>query len=130
MKRKIIISVIIVLILSTGIGVIYKIIEKDVTARETFDFQTNSNGSNDTISHDKHSFYGKILEIKPSYLIVEPNDNEEEKKSSDKFHINLKNDNTPYEVGTTVKITYEGAILESYPAQVATIEIEIVAKDN
>lgn len=130
MKRKIIISVIIVLILSIGSGVIYKIIEKDVTDRETFDFQTNPNSSNDTISHDKHSFYGKILEIKPTYLIVEPNDNEEEKKSSDKFHIDLKNDNTHYEVGTMVKITYEGAILESYPAQIATIEIEIVAKDN
>lgn len=80
--------------------------------------------------NDEHSFYGKVLEVSSSYLIVEPNEDEEERKSSDKFHIDLKNDDITYEVGTNVKITYIGGINESYPAQVGTIKIEIVDKNT
>ncbi len=108
-------------------SVVYKIIEKDVTDRETFDFKTNTNGSIDTVSHDEHSFYGKIIEVSSSYIIVEPNEKEEERKSSDKFHIELKNDTTTYKVGTNVNITYVGDINESYPAKIGTTKIEIVS---
>lgn len=120
------------MILSLGIGaqVIYKFIEKDVTARETFDFKTDMNGSNDTVSMDEHSFYGKILEVYSSYLIVEPNESEEERKSSDQFCIALKNDNITYEIGANVKITYKGMIKESYPAQIETTKIEIVPEED
>ncbi len=117
---------IMVLVVGLGAGVVYKIIEKDVTNRETFDFKTDTKGSNDTISLDEHSFYGKILEVSSSNIIVEPNENEEERKTSDKFSIKLKNDNTTYKVGTNVKITYVGGINESYPAQIGTTNIEIV----
>lgn len=128
MKKKIGIIIIIVLVLSIGTGIVYKVIEKDVTDRETFDFKTDPNGSNDTVSHDEHSFSGKIIEVSSSYIIVEPNENEEERKSSDKFHIDLKNDNTTYKVGTNVKITYTGGIAESYPALIETTKIEIVSE--
>ena len=128
MKQTIGTIIIIVLVLGIGAGVVYKIIEKDVTDRETFDFKTDTNGSNDTVSHDEHSFYGKILEVSSSYIIVEPNEKEEERKSSDKFHIELKNNNTIYKVGTNVKITYVGGIKESYPAQIGTTKIEIVSE--
>ncbi len=129
MKKKIIgIIIIIVLVLGIGAGVVYKIIEKDVTDRETFNFKTDTNGSNDTVSHDEHSFYGKIIEVSSSYIIVEPNEKEEERKSSDKFHIELKNNNTTYKIGTNVKITYIGDINESYPAQIGTTKIEIVSE--
>lgn len=74
---------------------------------------------------DEHSFSGKVIEVSSSYIIVEPNENEEERKSSDKFRIELKNDNSIYEVGTNVKITYVGVINESYPAQIDTTKIEI-----
>ncbi|MDE5888703.1 MAG: YobA family protein, partial [Bacilli bacterium] len=117
-----------VLVLGIGAGVLYKIIEKDVTDRETFDFKIDTNGSNDTVSHDEHSFYGKILEVSPSYIIVEPNENEEERKSSDKFSVELKNDNATYKVGDKVKITYIGFIKESYPAQIGTTKIEVVSE--
>lgn len=133
MKKKIIrIIIIIVLVLGIGAGVVYKSIEKDVTGREIFYFNTDTNGSNDTVSYDEHFFYGKILEVSSSYIIVEPNENEEEIKSSDKFSVELKNDNTTYKVGDNVKITYNGGINESYPAQIGTtkIELESVVKDN
>ena len=74
----------------------------------------------------EHLFYGKILETSPSYIIVEPNEDEEIRKSSDKFSINIMNDDTTYEVGTNVKITYIGDINESYPAQIKTTKIEII----
>lgn len=128
MKKTIGTIIIIFLVLGIGVGVVYKIIEKDVIDRETFDFKTDINSSNDTVSHDEHSFYGKILEVSSSYIIVEPNEKEEERKSSDKFYIELKNDNTIYKAGTNVKITYVGGIKESYPAQIGTTKIEIVSE--
>ncbi|MCI8588493.1 MAG: DUF3221 domain-containing protein [Bacilli bacterium] len=129
MKKKLIGILLIVLVLGIGAGVIYKVIEKSVVDRETFDFKIDPNGSNDTVSNDEHSFYGKILEVNSTYLIVEPNEDEEERKSSDKFRIELNKDNVAYEVGTNVKITYEGMINESYPAQIKTIQIEIMLED-
>ena len=80
--------------------------------------------------NEEHSFLGKILEVSSSYIIVEPNEEEEERKSSDKFHIELKKDNTTYEVGTYIKITYTGSIKESYPAQIQTTNIEIIKKEE
>lgn len=127
-KKRIIGFLILVLIIVICIGVAYKLIEKSVTDRAKFDFKIDENGSNETVSHDEHSFFGKVVESHQSYIIVEPNEDEEERQSADKFSIELKNDNTTYEVGTVVKITYTGMILESYPAQVGTIKIEIVSK--
>ena len=77
--------------------------------------------------NDEHSFYGKIVESHETYIIVEPNEDEEERKSSDKFLINLgKNNDAIYVVGSNVKITYVGGINESYPAQIGTTNIEVV----
>jgi len=59
--------------------------------------------------------------------LIEPNEGEEIRKSSDKISINLgENNDEIYEVGTNVKITYKGEIRESYPAQVDVINIKIV----
>lgn len=128
MKKKIIGIIIIVLVLGIGVGFTYKIIEKGVSDRESFDVKIDENGTNETVSNDEHSFYGKILEVSSSHIIVEPNEKEEERKSSDKFRIELKNDNKTYKVDTNVKITYIGDISESYPAQVVTTKIEIVSE--
>lgn len=127
MKNKLI-GIISILVLCVGVVITYIIIEKDVTDRETFDFKIYENGSIDTQSHDEHSFYGKVIEANSSYLIVEPNEDEEERKSSDKFHINLKNNDITYKVGTYVKITYDGMINETYPAKIGTTKIEIVSE--
>ncbi len=84
-------------------------------------------------NNDYHSFFGKVVESHKTYFIVEPDENEEERRSSDKFYIDLGNDNDKtYEVGTDVKITYIGGINESYPAQIGTtkIELESVLKND
>lgn len=82
-------------------------------------------------NNDEHSFFGCVIESHQSYIIVEPNENEEERKSADKFRIELGQDNDAiYEIGTNVKITYVGGINESYPAQIGTTKIEIKSTEN
>ena len=85
------------------------------------------------VNKDKveQSFYGKVVETNSNYIIVEPNENEEIRKSSDKINIGLgENNDALYEVGTNVKITYEGAIMESYPAKVKVTKIEVKSVDK
>jgi len=83
------------------------------------------------IDEEGPSFFGKVIESKSTYIMVEPNEGEEERKSSDKFYISLgENNDALYEVGTNVKITYTGFIRESYPAQIDAINIEIKSVDN
>lgn len=76
-------------------------------------------------------FYGKVIESKQNYIIVEPNEGEEIRKSADKISIGLGEYNDAiYEVGTNVKITYAGYVMESYPAQVDAIKIELKSAEN
>ena len=82
-------------------------------------------------SEKGHFFYGKVIESTASYIIVEPNENEEERKSADKISVGLgENNDALYTIGTNVKITYDGTILESYPAQVKATKIEIKSAEN
>lgn len=77
------------------------------------------------------SFYGKVIESRTNYIIVEPDETEEERKSADKISINLgENNDALYYVGTRVKITYTGEIMENYPAQVKAVKIEIKSADK
>lgn len=76
-------------------------------------------------------FYGKVIESKQNYIIVEPNEGEQIRKSADKISVGLGEYNDAiYEVGTNVKITYTGNIMESYPAQVDAIKIELKSAEN
>jgi len=82
-------------------------------------------------NQEKPSFLGKVIESHSSYIIVEPNESEHEEKSYDKFRIELGDDNdTVYEVGSHVKITYTGVIKESYPAQIEATKIELKSVDG
>ena len=80
---------------------------------------------------EEYSFFGKVIESTSKYIIVEPNENEEIRKSADKISIGLgKNNDALYEIGTNVKITYDGIVMESYPAQINAIKIELKSADN
>lgn len=85
-----------------------------------------------SIENNKENyFYGKVIESTASYIIVEPNENEEERKSADKISVGLgENNDALYMVGTIVKVTYGGTIMESYPAQVKATKIEIKSAEN
>lgn len=76
-------------------------------------------------------FYGKVIESKQSHIIVEPNEGEQIRKSADKISIDLGNYNDSiYQIGTNVKVTYTGYIMESYPAKIHTINIEVKSAEN
>lgn len=71
------------------------------------------------------SFVGTVLEETAEYMIVEPNEDEEERKSSDKIQINYGTNHKDYlyGIGRKVVIYYTGYIMESYPAQINTDKI-------
>lgn len=77
------------------------------------------------------SFYGKVIESHQKYILVEPNEGEEIRKTADKIEIGLgENNDAIYKVGTNVKITYTGYVMETYPAKVEAINIEIKSTDK
>ena len=54
----------------------------------------------DSTENKDHSFFGKIIESTNTYIIVEPNKDEEERKTTDKISISLgKYNDALYEVG-------------------------------
>ena len=80
-------------------------------------------------SEEKPYFYGKVIETTANYIIVEPNEDEEERNSADKISVGLGEYNDAlYMVGTNVKITYDGNIMESYPAQINIVKISVLPK--
>lgn len=80
---------------------------------------------------ETRTFFGKVIEADLQHIIVEPNEGEEERNSSDKFSISLgENNDAMYEIGTNVKITYNGLIQETYPAQIEAIDIELKSAEN
>jgi len=90
------------------------------------------NDSSIVTEAENHSFIGTILEETTEYIIVEPNEDTAERKSSDKIRINL---NAPYKdylygVGRKVIINYTGLIKETYPAQITTDNIDVDGYDD
>ena len=74
---------------------------------------------------ERHLFIGTILEVNDNSIIVEPIEGSYERKSSDKIIIKrITNQN--YVIGNKIKITYDGTINESYPAQITANEIELI----
>ncbi len=79
----------------------------------------------------QESFYGVVKQSNQNNIIVEPNEGEEIRKSADKISIYLGEDNDAlYEVGTNVKVTYTGEVMETYPAQVNAVKIEIKSAEE
>lgn len=82
-------------------------------------------------NEEEYFFYGKVIESTDSYIIVEPNEGEEVRKSADKISISLGEYNDAlYTLGTNLKVTYNGTVLETYPAQVEAIKIELKSAEN
>lgn len=89
--------------------------------------KSNGESLDNTQNTEYSSFVGTVLEETTKYMIVEPNADEEERKSSDKIKINYGTDHIDYlyGVGRKVVIFYNGFIMESYPAQINTDNISI-----
>ena len=85
------------------------------------------NGGDITTQQIHNSFVGTVIEETTTYMIVEPNEDEAERKSSDRIVINYGTDHIDYlyGIGRKVIINYTGYIMETYPAQINTDNIEI-----
>jgi len=81
--------------------------------------------NDENVKEDYNSFVGTVLEETTTYMIVEPNEDEEERKSADKIRINYGTDHRDYlyGIGRKVIINYNGYIKETYPAQIDTDDI-------
>ena len=78
----------------------------------------------------QYPFVGTIIETNDNSIIVEPEEGTNERKSSDKISMKITRPtngvNDFYVKGNKVKVTYNGIIKETYPAQISAINIELV----
>ncbi len=74
------------------------------------------------------SFLATVLEETATYILVRPEANEIEAKSADKIVVSFNKEHKDYfyGVGRKVRIYYNGAIMESYPARINAYEIYVV----
>ena len=115
----------------------YGLINND--AKEVIDFMKSINIIEDyneievmeDIKKDEnqHEFVATIIETSDNFIIVEPDEGTNERKSSDKISMGItrptNGTNDFYVKGNKVKIIYNGIIMESYPAQIVATKIEL-----
>lgn len=96
----------------------------EINNNEVIDESNIANEIN-TTGQVHNSFVGTVLEETTTYMIVEPNEDEEERKSADRIRINYGTDHIDYlyGIGRKVTINYTGYIKETYPAQIDTDNI-------
>ena len=79
---------------------------------------------------EQSEFVGTIIEASDNLIVVEPDEGTNERKSSDKISMKItrptNSTNDFYVVGNKIKITYDGMIMETYPAQIVATKIELV----
>ena len=85
-----------------------------------------SNSAGETIAYSKsakedHFFKAEIIEMSEKALVIKPLDEYAEARSSDKISIPNWFAKDSVKVGDIIGISYDGAILESYPAQLSKI---------
>ena len=71
-------------------------------------------------------FYGTVIEVGKAYILVEPEEESIERKGNDKISIGTAEWNIDFKIGDKVKVTYDGTIMESYPAQIGAIDIQLL----
>lgn len=81
---------------------------------------------------EKVSFNAVVIENNGTSLLVNPEEGSPELNSSDKIVVRVPENNavlkdlSEFAEGSRVKITYDGMIMESYPAQINAYSVEFV----
>ncbi len=71
-------------------------------------------------------FRGVIEEMDEANAIVVPNDDQDHVLSSgDKVMVNLSVSDSEFEIGDEVVVYYTGELMESYPLQIDTVDVEL-----
>ena len=87
-----------------------------ITCAVLFSFTACNNKTNDTAV-----FQAIILEIHNDYYLVEPIEGSAEQNSADQITVPITSMRPSPEVGDILEIVYDGAIAESYPAQITNV---------
>ncbi len=85
------------------------------------------------IPREQHTVQARITEAGDRSLLVAPVEGAPELSSSDLFRVPITNLSLSPEpqVGDIVEITYDGFLLESYPAQFGTVySMQVVSREN
>ena len=85
----------------------------------TVEEPNNSNADNVQISY---SFRATVLKTMQSSILVQPSEDSNENKSSDKISVSTKDLSIGFDIveGDEIVVYYDGLIAESYPAQIYT----------
>ncbi len=73
----------------------------------------------------EHSFKATVLDIDPHSVLVEPLEGESEAKSCDEIRFDTRGMDIDAKVGSIVKVTYNGYVMESDPAQIDFVKWEL-----
>lgn len=88
----------------------------------------------DKESEKTYTFKGKVIEMYMNNLIVEPLENEDIRKSSDKIQVwfgQIPEFHPPiFPEGTLVEIEYDGNVAETYPAQINAITLRTIDEEG
>ncbi len=98
----------------------------DPSVRPSAPAVNDSEHTTSVIITDYHSgFNAKVLEVNENNILVEPFENEDERKSASRIYVSteLKGNGQLPELkkGDYVTISYDGQIQESYPAQITNV---------
>ena len=110
-----------------NIAVLFSAIENENIRKSNGELLVQKCGEEENNTREYNYFVGTVLEETTTYMIVEPNKDEEERRTADKIQINYGEDHLDYlyGIGRKVIIKYSGYIKETYPAQIDTNEILI-----
>ena len=94
------------------------------------DMQSDSSeGNYQKTEEAQYEFVATIIGAYETSILVEPPEGTNERKASDKISMGItrptNGTNDFYVVGNKIKITYNGVIMESYPAQIVATRIEL-----
>lgn len=94
------------------------------------DFKEEVREYEEKMTQVEYLFCGTITKIEENLFLVKPDENEEIRKSADLIMVQkLKIDNNvKFEIGERIKVTYDGNVLETYPAQINTIKYEEISE--
>ena len=93
--------------------------------------QENSSSDNDISSEGypekENSFNATVLEIEDGSVIVEPFPEEPQRNNSDRISFDTKKlQKLDVKVGSFVKVSYQGGIMETYPATISVTAWELI----
>lgn len=111
-----------------NVAVLFGVIENENIRKSNGELLFEKCGEDEGNNTQEYNYFvGTVLEETTTYMIVEPNEDEQERRTADKIQINYGVDHIDflYGIGRKVIIKYTGYIKETYPAQIDTNDILI-----